>query len=160
MIPIHGAIKYMAWADDKLFHFLRTIPAEAWKAKVNDDDWPVFGLAFHLIATVDWFCFELGYEPVIHDEPSSVEELLALGTVWRDLNAILIQESLKDDELLSYEEDGNSYSVNRSSVLFEAFHHSVEHRVQIATALKSNGYSSPNLDEYSERAYREALLNS
>lgn len=143
----------MAWADDKLFAFLESLPNEAWSAKATEDDWDVVHLAFHLVASADWYRYELGGQLQFTEEPSSIAEVKALRATWREINEFLVAQSELDDGLVSWTEECQTDSALRSSVLTQAILHSVEHRTQIIAALKAAGVSAPDLEDFSVWAY-------
>jgi len=153
MVSIKNAIEQMAWADIKLFNCLKELPIEAWKSKPSADDWNVGALTFHLIASADWYAFTLGRNLHFSKEPESIEEIFTLGELWKEFNNFLIQECDKEDEPLSYVEDGKTHTLLRSTALVQAVIHSSEHRAQIALALKINGFNLPALQDFSVWAY-------
>ena len=157
MISIEKSLNQMAWADEKLFNHLLAMPDDAWRAKVADGEWPVYSNLFHLIASADWYAFELGAPIHFTKEPESIEEIRGLGQTWRGINSFLIAEGLKEDETLTYEEKGQEFEVLRSTVLSQAIIHSVEHRIQIAIALKHKGFEFPDLEDFSTWGYVHSL---
>lgn len=158
MIALRTALEHVAWADDKLFEFLDTLPDDAWRARAAPDEWHVAALAFHLVASADWYRFQLGGQLALTSEPQSIAEVRALRSTWQAINRFLVAECDNDDEMLSYAEDGEAHHVLRSRVLTEVIVHSVEHRAQIAAALKAGGHTPLELEDYSAWAYREAML--
>lgn len=155
MIPMRAALEQVSWADDRFFAFLEGLPDEAWRAKASPDEWDVARLTFHLVASADWFAFELGRPLLFTDEPGSLDEIRALRPVWRELDAFLVAQADLDDETLTYEEDGESHDVKRSTVLTEVILHAVEHRAQIAAALKAKAFPSPELQDFSVWPFAE-----
>lgn len=155
MIPMRAALEQVAWADDRFFGFLEGLPEEAWHAKATEDEWDVARLTFHLVASADWFAFELGQPIRFTEEPRSLDEVRTLRLVWRELDAFFVGQSGLEDGLLTYEEDGRAFEVLRSTVLTEVILHAVEHRAQIAAALKAGGFPSPELQDFSVWPYAE-----
>lgn len=147
----------MAWADTKLFAFLSELPDDAWRSRAFDGEWDVATLTFHLVASADWYVYQLGGTPTVTTEPQSIAEVRALGGTWRGINEFLLSQAAQDDELVSFTEDGEVFSELRSTVLIEAVRHSAEHRTQIAAALKAGGHAHLELEDYSTWAFREAL---
>ena len=153
MIALKSALEQCAWADEKLFAFLSDLPDEAWRAKTSEDEWHVAALTFHLIASADWYCYQLGGALTFTSEPQSIAEVRALGPQWKTFNEFLIAESDKADGQVTWTEDGETFSALRSAVLTQAIIHSVEHRVHIAAALKTCGQPELNLEDFSVWAY-------
>jgi uncharacterized damage-inducible protein DinB len=160
MISLEKSLRQMAWADQKLFEHLLGLPDEAWRAKVVEGEWPVYSYLFHLVASADWYAFELGAKLHFTKEPESIDEVRTLGPIWRELDNFLIEECFKDDEELTYVEDGKEFRALRSTVLSQAVIHAVEHRIHIATALNLAGYELPNLEDFSVWGYVHSLDNS
>ncbi len=153
MIALKSALEQCAWADEKLFAFLSDLPDEAWRANAAEDEWHVAALTFHLIASADWYRYQLGGTLTFTSEPQSIAEVRALGPTWKALNEFLIAESHKADGQVTWTEDGETFSALRSAVLTQAIIHSVEHRVHIAAALKTGGHRELNLEDYSVWGY-------
>ena len=149
MIALKSALEQCAWADAKLFDFLSELTDDAWRAKAAEDEWHVAALTFHLIASADWYHYQLGGTLTFTSEPQSIAEVRALGPVWKAIDDFLIAEALKEDGEVTWVEDGQTFSALRSAVLTEAIIHSVEHRVHIAAALKTGGHPQLKLEDYS-----------
>lgn len=149
MIPLRPALEQVAWADDRFFAFLETLPDAAWRAKAAPDEWDVAGLTFHLVASADWFGYQLGGPLRFTRDPSSLDEVKALRPVWRDVDAYLVAQADEEDSTVTFEEDGQVHEVRRSTVLTEVILHAVEHRAQVAAALKAGGFPSPELQDFS-----------
>jgi uncharacterized damage-inducible protein DinB len=157
MISLEVALKQMAWADEKLFAFLLTQPDEVWRAKFADDEWPVYSYVFHLVASADWYAFELGRKLTFSKEPESIAEVRGLGNIWKETNAYLVEQASLNDEMVKFEENGQEHEVLRSTVLSQAVIHAVEHRIHIATALKISGFVFPELEDFSVWGYINSL---
>ncbi len=157
MISLDKSLKQMAWADAKLFAVMQELPDEAWQTKVADGEWPVASNLFHLIASADWYAFELGQKIHFTGEPDSIEEIRGLGDRWRETNEFLISEGVREDGPVAYIENGKEFTVQRSTVLSQAVIHSVEHRIHIALALKRGGFDFPDLEDFSVWGYVHSL---
>lgn len=153
MISLQSALAYTSWADEKLFTFLMTLPDDAWRARATDEEWHIAALTFHLVASADWYRYQLGGPLTFTAEPQSIAEVRSLGETWREINNFLLLEAGKEDELITYTEDGRTFSERRSTVLLQAVTHSVEHRVHIATTLKASGFASLELEDYAVWAF-------
>lgn len=149
MISLQVAMQHTAWADEKLFRCLSALPEDAWRAKAQDDEWHVAALVFHLVASADWYRYQLGGALIFDSEPQSIAEVRALGDTWRELNADLVAECAKDEELMTFIDEDETKTAYRSIILTQAIVHSVEHRAQIAAALKANGFELPDLQDFS-----------
>lgn len=155
-----SALEHCAWADRKLFAFLATLPDEAWRAKAGPDEWHVAALTFHLIASADWYRYQLGGSLTFTEEPGSIAEVRDLGGAWEDINSFLCNEASRPDGVVTFTEDGQTFTELRSTVLTEVVVHSVEHRVQIAAALKVGGHAHLELEDYSAWAFRAEVPHS
>jgi uncharacterized damage-inducible protein DinB len=157
MISVEKSLRQMAWADEKLFTYLLTLPDQAWRSRFLESEWPVHAYVFHLIASADWYAFTLGAELNFTKESDSIDEIRDLGQTWKSINTFLINESTKGDERLSYQEKGKSHEILRSTALCQAIIHSVEHRAHIAMALKVQGYEMPDLQDFTFWGYEHSL---
>ncbi len=155
MISIKVAVEQMAWANNRFFAFLETIPDEAWWAKIADGEWDIAHYAFHLVASSDWYCYMLGQPLRYTSEPRSLAEVKALRPVINEFDAFLIAQASLDDETLTYIDDNEPRSMRRSMVLTQALIHAVEHRTQAVAALKLCGFYSPDLDSFSMWPYAD-----
>lgn len=151
---MRSSLEYVAWADKKMFNFLNQLPDEVWRAKAREGEWHIAALVFHMVASADWYRYQLGGKLVITEEPESIAEVRALLPTWSEILEFLIVESDKEEELLTYEDEGETRQVLRSGVLTQVFAHSVEHRTQIAWTLKVNSLAEMNLEDYSYWGYR------
>ncbi|MBU6214103.1 MAG: maleylpyruvate isomerase N-terminal domain-containing protein, partial [Actinomycetales bacterium] len=156
VIALQEALEHMAWADRKLFAFLSELPDQAWHSRAHAQDWPVSGLVFHLVASADWYRYQLGGVLEVTSQPQSIADVRQLSREWQQINEFLVAEAAKEDGLVSFTEDGSIFSELRSTVLMEAFRHSTEHRTQIAAALKAGGHAHMELEDYSAWAFRDA----
>lgn len=155
MISLRNALEQMAWADDAFFSFLQELPDDAWRAKAGPDEWHVAALTFHLVASTDWYRFQLGGPIQFSEEPTSIAEVRGLQETWREINRFLIAQADLDDEVVHWEEDGQHFSSTRATVLTQVLIHAVEHRAHIAWALKVNGFPSPDLEDFTAWAYEK-----
>lgn len=156
MIPMKAALEQVAWADDRFFAFVEGLPVEAWRSKAAPDEWDVTGLMFHLVASADWFGYQLGGPLRFTRDPDSIDEVRALRPVWQEIDAFLVAQADRDDGAVTYEEDGRTHAVLRSTVLTEVIIHAVEHRAQAAAALKAGGHPSPELQDLSVWPFAES----
>jgi len=153
MISIEKSLKQMAWADEKLFNTMLELPDEAWRSKAAEGEWPAYSNLFHLIASADWYAYELGQPQRFTQEPESIDEIRGLGETWKEINAFLISEGARDDGEVTYSEHGKDFTVMRSTVLSQAIIHAVEHRIHIAIALQQGGFAFPDLEDFSVWGY-------
>lgn len=78
--------------------------------------------------------------------PASREEMAVLRQHLALVNAAVLAEADKEDELLSFDEGGSKDL--RSTILAQAILHSAEHKAQIVSTLTVHGVTSINLDNY------------
>lgn len=154
MIGIERGLRHLAWADDRFFAHLATLPDDAFAATYAPDAWPVGRLATHVVGAAEWYRYCLTGEPWT-DLPPMVNGEVAqtLRTALLDLDATLLAQAAVDDERLTFADENGETSALRSSLLSQAILHSVEHRAQIACALLVNGFDAPVLDDLDFWAY-------
>lgn len=151
------AIEHMAWADDRFVALLETLPDEAWRAKLGADDWHVAALAFHLVASADWYCYMLGQPLHFTSEPESIAEVRSHLPRLKEFNDYLLAQADLDDAVVTYEDDGETRSSRRSIVLMQALIHAVEHRTQAIAALTLRGFEAPTMDAFSTWPYLDTF---
>ena len=159
MMQLKLALEHMAWADDRFYAHLETIPTEAWSAKLSDNDWNVAHLAFHLVASADWYCYMLGQPLRFTKEPETLAEVQCLRPVLNDFNAFLLDQADLEDGEVTYEDEGKTHTSRRAIVLTQALIHAVEHRTQAIAALTIADFDTPTMDAYSTWPYLETFTN-
>ncbi len=149
MTTITTALRHLAWADDRLFRCLASLPPEALAASYAGPEWTVAHLARHIVSGAEWYRYCLvGEQWTDLALPTSPAALDSLREHLAGINALLIAQGGKPDELLTFaDEDGDS-SAMRSMLLAQACYHSTEHRTQIACALEVSGITGLTLDDY------------
>lgn len=141
MIGIDAALKKLAWADQRFLKELLTFPDEALAGVLIPGEWSVGGNVRHWIGTTTWYHYQLGIGPEVEmSVPTTMAEVAVLGQQLVEWNERLIAEASKDDETLFWEENGETFSIQRSDVLWRAIAHSAEHKSTIVATMKVNGF--------------------
>lgn len=154
MIGIERGLRHLAWADDRFFVHLATLPAEAFAVSYAPDAWSVGRLATHIVGAAEWYRYCLTGEHWTDLRPAAnSDDARVLHHHLMDLDATLIAQAAGDDARVTFADEGGETSAMRSSLLAQAILHSVEHRAQIACALLVNGFDAPVLDDLDLWAY-------
>ena len=144
----------MAWANDKFFTALSQLPPAAWAHTYDNGEWNVGRIAMHIVTGQEWYRFVLNgtlWQDV--QQPTSADDMISLRDYVAELDRTLLDEANKPDALIKFDDEGESRSAHRSTVLGQAVHHCTEHRAQIAAALESHGIRLINLDDLDLWAY-------
>lgn len=149
MVDLSRGLRYVAWADDKMFRALAQLPPQCLDACPAPSSLPVAGLARHIVSGAEWYRYCLigqdGTEPEV---PATREDWESLRQHLAALNALLLEQVALPDERVTYLDDDSPRQVWRSTLLTQAILHSVEHRAQIAIALEAAGVMGFQLDDY------------
>ena len=149
MISMTTALRHLAWADDRLFRSLASLPPEALAASYAGPEWTVAHLARHIVGGAEWYRYCLvGERWTDLTLPTSPADLDSLREHLAGINAVLLAQGDEADELLTYEDEDGDNSAPRSMLLAQACYHSTEHRTQIACALEVSGITGLTLDDY------------
>ena len=141
------ALRHAAWADEKLFHSLSTLPIRALAATYGPPEWTVAHMARHIVDGAEWFRYCLS--GVSWSElrlPEDVADLQSLSGHLASVNAALIEQAGLPEELVSFTDETGPKHVYRSVILAQAALHATEHRAQIACALEVSGFAGLSLD--------------
>lgn len=158
MISIERSLKQAAWADDKLFSIVATMPADALNATYATDEWPVSRLLNHIVSGAEWYRYILTgamwTDLVLPTNSAEVEQLRVHLT---QIHKEILAEANKADERLTFQDEDGPSSAMRSTVISMVAHHSCEHRAQIGAALEIHGFVGLSLDDLDMWAYETAV---
>ena len=157
MIDLERALRHLAWGDDWLFARLGEYPEEALGATYAPEAWPVGRLAFHIVQGAEWYAYCLTGRPWT-DLPraTSHEALAQLRASLASLDALLLEQAALPDGTVEFEDEDGMGTALRSTILTQAYLHSIEHRAQIACALEASGYPRLDLDSIDLWAFERA----
>ena len=157
MISIERSLKQAAWADDRLFSIVATMPDSALSATYATGEWPVTRLLNHIVSGAEWYRYILTgtmwTDLVVPKTSADVEQLRAQ---LAQLHKEILAEANKPDERLTYRDEDGESSAMRSTVISMVAHHSCEHRAQIGAALEIHGFEGLSLDDLDMWAYEKA----
>lgn len=149
MIPSERFLQHLAWADDRFFAQLATLPDQAMEARYAPQAWTVGKLATHIVRGAEWCCYCLAGLPWTDLTPArGADDLQHLRARLAELHVVLLAQAAMPDELLEFEDEHGPRAELRSTILAQACMHSTEHRAQIACALEVNGFPGIVLDDY------------
>lgn len=131
----------MTWSNQKFLGAFAELPSQVYGFKAADGEWPVGQLLTHLAGSAEWYRYILTgtwwteLRPVTNNE-----DLLKLKTYLAELDAVLVSQGDLDEELITYRGEHGEAKAHRSTLLAQAAMHAAEHKGQIATLLKVNGF--------------------
>lgn len=149
MISIERSLQHMAWSNAAIFDELSKLPNEIYGLRAAEGEWPVGKILNHFIGAAEWFCYLLNGRPWT-DQPkiTSSEILTQMRSYLSELDQIILAESTKPDAEITFRGDnGEEERTTRGMVLAQAVTHTAEHKGQLATLLKANGFEL-NLDKF------------
>jgi uncharacterized damage-inducible protein DinB len=149
VIDLTRSLRHLRWADARLFADLELLPSDALEARYSPDAWTVGHLAMHIVGGAEWLAYCLAGTPWTDlSMPRDAQGLRALASHLDDLDALLLDQASRPDEVVTFVDEDGPRSALRSTILSQACLHSAEHRAQIACALEVNGFTGVTLDDY------------
>ena len=149
MIDLTRTYEHLAWADARFYADLAALPDEALQARYAPEAWTVGRLAMHIVAGAQWCSYCLTGRPRVElSEPETMADVAALAAQLAELDAFLAEQVHEADEVITFTSKGEERTARRSSILTQAYLHSLEHRAQISCALEAAGYDGFTLDDY------------
>ena len=138
----------MSWANQRVYDSIRNIPATALDSFVVNPEWTAGRILEHIVSGADWYVYCLTGQKLVEFEiPQSLDDVEILATELAKRDALILTESLKDDELLTIQMDERVAQHFRSTIISQAIHHATEHRAQLIDALESRRHAPINLDD-------------
>ena len=148
MIDLTRGLRHMAWANDRYFSGLASMPDAAFVVSYASDAWPVARQVTHLVGAAGWYRHCLtGAMWTDIAEPTSGSDLEPLRAYLGQLDAVLLEQGALPDGEVSFVDENGPCTALRSTILTQAIVHAAEHRTQIACALAANGFAGPSLDD-------------
>ncbi len=156
-------LKHMAWANQEIIGKINVLPKEALGAYAVNPDWTVGNILRHIGSASNWYVWRLLDRGTLKPEESKfwearlkdadeeaplMQDISNVLTILKDSDAWLLEQSLRPDENVPREFQGEQHVFKRSTILSQAVHHATEHRAQAVSALEIRGFTSINLDEY------------
>ena len=166
-ISLNRLLLHMAWANQKTFTYLQSLPEASLKAFATNPEWPGAEIAHHIVDSADHYVFQISDTPALTrpEDPciDDIEQISDLARI-KDQAAIVdkaLLECVKLDDLKLELKNGEGKIVTRwrSTILSQAIHHATEHRAQIASALEAKGFAPVDLDELDLWSYEIASEN-
>ena len=152
-IELNRLLAHMAWANQKTFEHLQTLPEDSLKAFATNPEWFVAEIIHHIVDSADAYAFRItGKYPQLPGdsipEIGVIADLAVIAKQAAAIDAALLEAVSLDDEQLEFTNySGNLVKRWRSTILSQAIHHATEHRAQIASALEAKGFTPVNLDD-------------
>ena len=145
-ISLERALRHMAWANQKVYSAVETLPEESLKSYMVNEEWTAYEILFHICNSAGFYVYRLGIaeKPAEIAEPASVETLRGL-LAKHDAN--LISAASQQDREIEIHRDGKVIKRWASTILTQSVHHATEHRAQLIDTLEFKGYKPINLDD-------------
>lgn len=147
----------MAWANQKTFTHLQSLPEESLKAFATNPEWSVAEIVHHIVDSADQLAFRISGIPVLTNPGDSpigdVEQISDLARIKAQaakVDKALLESVVLDDIQIEFKNySGKLVKRWRSTILSQAIHHATEHRAHIASALEAKGFTPVDLDRLS-----------
>ncbi len=150
-------LAHMAWANQKTFTHLQSLPEESLKAFATNPEWSVAEIVHHIVDSADQLAFRISGIPVLTNPGDSpigdVEQISDLARIKAQaakVDKALLESVVLDDIQIEFKNySGKLVKRWRSTILSQAIHHATEHRAHIASALEAKGFTPVDLDRLS-----------
>jgi len=156
-ISMDRMLMHMAWANQKTFSHLETLPQESLKAFATNPEWFVAEIVHHIVDSADNCAFRISGIPILTkpgnspiDDVEQISDLARIKEQAAKVDKALLECVKLDDIQIEFENySGKLVKRWRSTILSQAIHHATEHRAHIASALEAKGFTPVNLDNLS-----------
>ena len=163
-ISLERLLGHMAWANQKTFEHLQTLPEESLKAFATNPDWFVGEIVHHIVDSADHYAYRISGKPALTqpgdpciDDVNVIADLARVKVQAAKVDGLLLEcEKLDDIQLEFTNNEGQLVKRWRSTILSQAIHHATEHRAQIASALEAKGFAPVNLDDLDLWSYEKS----
>ena len=148
-ISLERGLRHMAWANQKVFEAVATLPDKALESYIVNPKWTAGEICNHIAGGATWYVFRLEIEDWI-DIPAvkTAADVKKVGKILYELDNKLIGVADQEDRELSHTDEQGVTRVRwASTILTQAIHHATEHRTQLVDALESKGYAPISLDD-------------
>ncbi|MBC7462663.1 MAG: hypothetical protein H7227_00165 [Actinobacteria bacterium] len=143
----HRALRHMAWANQKVYASMQSLPDEALSAYLVNPEWTAGIILHHIANGCDWFSYCLTQAKWTDIKiPTSMSEVTDIAKLVETLDARILTQADLPDESVTIQEEGQSWQALRSTILAQSVHHATEHRAQLIDALEYKGFKPINLD--------------
>ena len=151
-------LRHMAWANARVFEWLRELPDAALSHSAPGSDWNVAAILDHIVGGAAGYVARLEGtpRPPASTPPNAVAQLPVLAATCAGYDARLGNAATVPEGVVTYEREGQTIRRARSTILGQSIHHATEHRAQIAGALAANGLDVIDLDAIDLWAYGDA----
>jgi uncharacterized damage-inducible protein DinB len=157
-ISMDQILKHMAWANQRVYAQIATLPDEALTAYAINPEWHVGEILRHIASSSDWYGYRLtGRQYEDFDAPSTMAGLKEIAAKLVRFDADLLEYSKDPDGDVQIVRDGVTKIWKRSTIISQAVHHATEHRAQAVSALEAKGFMLVNLDDYDVWGYEISL---
>jgi uncharacterized damage-inducible protein DinB len=144
----------MAWANQKVYQAVETLPDESLQSYVVNKEWTAYEIIFHICQSAGFYVWRLG----IGEKPEDIEEPAKVATLRKLLEIhdknLLLAVGQEDREIEFKQQDKLIYRW-ASTILTKAVHHATEHRAQLIDTLEYKGFKPINLDDIDLWAFDE-----
>jgi uncharacterized damage-inducible protein DinB len=144
----------MAWANQKVYQAVETLPDESLQSYVVNKEWTAYEIIFHICQSAGFYVWRLG----IGEKPEDIEEPAKVATLRKLLEIhdknLLLAVGQEDREIEFKQQDKLIYRW-ASTILTQAVHHATEHRAQLIDTLEYKGFKPINLDDIDLWAFDE-----
>jgi len=142
-------LRHMSWANQRVFEIVQTLPVEALESYLTNPEFTVAKILHHIVDGAEWYGYCItgqhhGFKQVYPKEMGDVAVLAAQLLIF---DATLLEQSARDDEMLSIVEGEVTTRNLLSTLIAQSVHHATEHRAQLVDALELRGYPAINLDD-------------
>ncbi len=141
-------LRHMAWANQRVFASVQTLPTQALDSFIVNEDWTVKKILEHIVSGADWFLYCLrGGRLQQFGIPLNMTEVEELSNALKLADAELANLGELDDEMLTIKFKDQIEQNLRSTIISQAIYHAIEHRSQLVGALEFRGYNPIILDD-------------
>jgi uncharacterized damage-inducible protein DinB len=153
-ISLERALRHMAWANQKVYEAVETLPDESLQGYVVNKEWTTYEIVFHICQSAGFYVWRLG----IGDKPADIEEPAKVVTLRKLLETHdknLLLAAAQDDREIEFKREDKVIHRWASTILTQAVHHATEHRAQLIDTLEYKGFKPINLDDIDLWAFDE-----
>lgn len=152
----HRALRHMAWANQKVYASMQSLPGEALSAYIVNPDWTAGIILHHIAKGSDWLSYCLTSTQRTDVEiPTSMAQVADIAKLLETLDGRIFSQADLPDEPVTINRAARSWQALRSTILAQAVNHATEHRAQLIDALECKGYQPINLDSIDLWAFAE-----
>jgi uncharacterized damage-inducible protein DinB len=153
-ISLDRALRHMAWANQKVYEAVETLPEGSLQSYVVNKEWTAYEILFHICDSSGFYVWRLG----IGDKPAKIDEPAKVSTLKKLLLAHdqnLLMAAAQDDREIEFKREDKVIHRWASTILTQAVHHATEHRAQLIDTLEYKGLKPINLDDIDLWAFDE-----